>query len=283
MLSFYRACRTARRAFAFGLVSAGLWASTGLAPVSAERSILAPAETARQVLSQIEDVRAQQSRLQAGAQAQQLAGLEIAVPPAPLLSARLPLPPRGLSAQLSGATDLTAHEHRAAALTFAAQRVQAGFDTSQPREFDANDLDLLPTASGDAEWACLTEALYFEARGEALRGQMAVAEVILNRVESPRYPNSICGVVNQGSHRKTGCQFSFKCDGAPERFSERKAYDRVGKIARMMIDGRERVLTDGATHYHTNYVRPSWSRRLTQTARIGIHIFYRRPTRSASR
>ncbi len=142
-------------------------------------------------------------------------------------------------------------------------------------------IDRMPKASGGAQWACLTEALYFEARGENLSGQMAVAEVILNRVDSRRFPNSVCGVIRQGENRRNACQFSFRCDGKSEVFSERRAYERAGKIARMMLDGRERVLTGGATFYHTKRVRPSWSRRLTRTADIGVHLFYRHPQKLA--
>lgn len=136
-----------------------------------------------------------------------------------------------------------------------------------------------PKASGDAEWRCLTEALYYEARGETLKGQFAVAEVILNRVDSKRYPNSVCGVVKQGANRKTGCQFSYNCDGVPEVFGERRAYQNVGKVAKAMLNGAPRTLTDGATHYHTRNVRPSWARKLHHTTKIGVHHFYRKPTR----
>ena len=74
-----------------------------------------------------------------------------------------------------------------------------------------------PFRKGGAEWACLTEALYFEARGETLKGQLAVAEVILNRVDNRKYPDSICGVITQGASKRHKCQFSFKCDGRPEK------------------------------------------------------------------
>ena len=111
---------------------------------------------------------------------------------------------------------------------------------------------------------------------------IAVAEVILNRVDSRKYPNTVCGVISQGQSRRNACQFSFRCDGRPEEFHEKSAYEQVGRVARMMLNGRERSLTEGATHYHTRYVRPGWSRRLTKTAEIGTHLFYRYPTQSAS-
>jgi hypothetical protein len=138
-------------------------------------------------------------------------------------------------------------------------------------------------ATGGPQWRCLTEALYFEARGESLAGQVAVAEVILNRVDSRRYPDSVCKVVAQGSHRLNACQFSFKCDGKREDMSNRDAFERAGQISRLMIDGRDRSLTLNATHYHADSVNPRWARRLVPTARIGAHLFYRLPARVAQR
>jgi spore germination cell wall hydrolase CwlJ-like protein len=143
-------------------------------------------------------------------------------------------------------------------------------------------IDKQPVAQGSADWQCLTQALYFEARGESVKGQFAVAEVILNRVDSARYPDSVCGVINQGTGRKYQCQFTFTCDGVKEVVAEQAAYDRVGKVAKLMISGASRVLTKGATHYHTKAVSPSWSRKFPRTATIGVHHFYRQPTRLSS-
>jgi spore germination cell wall hydrolase CwlJ-like protein len=139
-------------------------------------------------------------------------------------------------------------------------------------------LDSLPEAKGDAEWACLSEALYFEARGESVKGQFAVAEVILNRVDSGRFPNTVCGVINQGTGRKYQCQFTYTCDGHEEVVHEKQAYARVAKVAQLMLDGAPRTLTDNATYYHTKAVRPSWSRKFARTTTIGVHHFYRHPT-----
>lgn len=139
--------------------------------------------------------------------------------------------------------------------------------------YEASFIDTLPKASGDAQWQCLATALYHEARGETIKGQVAVAEVILNRVDSPAYPRSICSVVQQGN--SNGCQFSFACDGKTDRISERGAWDRAGKIARLMLDGAPRALTAGATHFHTVNVRPRWARQFDRTASIGAHLFYR--------
>lgn len=143
-------------------------------------------------------------------------------------------------------------------------------------------LDQLPKASGGEDWKCLSEALYFEARGESVRGQFAVAEVILNRVESGRFPNSVCGVIHQGTGKKYQCQFTYTCDGRKEVIHEKKAYERVAKVARAAMDGVGKKLTAGATHYHTKAVRPSWARVYQETARIGVHIFYRHNYRTAS-
>ncbi len=136
-------------------------------------------------------------------------------------------------------------------------------------------------ASG-SDWRCLAEALYFEARGESVKGQFAVAEVILNRVDSGVYPDDVCAVVHQGTGRKYQCQFTYTCDGHEEVIAEPSAFKRVGKIAYLMVSGAPRPLTKGATHYHTRAVSPRWARRLSHTASIGVHEFYRMPTRLSS-
>ena len=139
----------------------------------------------------------------------------------------------------------------------------------------ASTLRGMPRMSGNAQWRCLAEAIYFEARGETVDGQVAVAEVILNRVDSARYPDTVCNVVEQGTGRRHACQFSYTCDGIPERVTEPGAWDRAGKIARLMLDGAPRTLTAEATHYHADYVAPRWSKVYPRTARVGSHIFYR--------
>jgi len=170
------------------------------------------------------------------------------------------------------------HEHQALAHVPVVEKQGASKDTTAagtpPAQLHtAKWLATQPAAKGGAEWNCLARALYFEARGEAVKGQFAVAEVILNRVDSPDYPNSVCAVVNQGNGRS--CQFSFVCDGKVDRISEADAWQKAGKIARVMLDGGPRALTDGATHFHTTAVRPSWAHRLPRTAQIGAHLFYR--------
>ncbi len=143
-----------------------------------------------------------------------------------------------------------------------------------PVVIDYSDLWLasLPAPKGDAQWDCLRTALYFEARGESLKGEFAVAEVILNRVDSPDYPKSVCGVVQARGHGQ--CAFSYVCDGVADRMHEPDAIDRAGRIARVMLDGAPRTLTLGATYFHTLHVRPNWGS-VVQTAAIGGHLFYR--------
>ncbi|SHJ06036.1 Cell Wall Hydrolase [Ruegeria lacuscaerulensis ITI-1157] len=143
-------------------------------------------------------------------------------------------------------------------------------------------LDQLPEATGGEDLKCLAEALYFEARGESVQGQFAVAEVIMNRVKSSRFPDTVCGVIRQGTGKKYQCQFTYTCDGYKEVIREKKAHERVAKVARLVLDGAGKPLTAGATHYHTKAVRPSWSRVYKETARIGVHIFYRHNYRTAN-
>ncbi|MEM6303572.1 MAG: cell wall hydrolase [Pseudomonadota bacterium] len=149
-------------------------------------------------------------------------------------------------------------------------------------QFTRSWINAQPAATGSAQWRCLAEALYFEARGETVKGQFAVAEVIMNRVKSDRFPSTPCAVINQGTGRKYQCQFTYTCDGIAEVIAEPAAFAQVGKVARATIDGRVPPLTEGATHYHTTAVRPRWSRVYTRTVRIGVHLFYRHTWRTAS-
>jgi hypothetical protein len=122
---------------------------------------------------------------------------------------------------------------------------------------------------------CLSQAIYYEAATEGLEGQRAVAQVVLNRARHPAYPNSICGVVYQGSERTTGCQFSFTCDGSLERRPAPAAWRRATEIARNALAGYVSPLVGHATHYHADYVLPYWADSLDKSAKIGRHIFYR--------
>lgn len=160
---------------------------------------------------------------------------------------------------------------------FRAQAVVEGRPTrvGRPERLDPAWLAAQPEGRGDKHWKCLAEAIYFEARGEDLRGQFAVAEVILNRVDAERYPDQVCDVVYQGSNRRHACQFSFACDGKPERITDTEAFATAGRIARLMLDGEARTLTNGATYFHARSTKPFWARSFELTARIGAHIFYR--------
>jgi spore germination cell wall hydrolase CwlJ-like protein len=162
-------------------------------------------------------------------------------------------------------------------------RIQNTLAPRRPAEirYDAAFLETLPKPAGGEAFRCLAEALYFEARGEEVKGIFAVAEVILNRVDSPNYPDTVCDVVYQGTGRLFQCQFTYSCDGRKETISEKRAYEKVAKVARLMLDGAPRTLTEGATHYHTKSVRPRWSRVYPRTTTIGYHIFYRQPERYA--
>ncbi|MEM7732036.1 MAG: cell wall hydrolase [Pseudomonadota bacterium] len=139
-----------------------------------------------------------------------------------------------------------------------------------------------PVKGNGADWRCLAEALYFEARGESVQGQFAVAEVVMNRVDHAEFPGDVCGVVHQGTGRKYQCQFTYTCDGRKEVITERGSFEQVGKIAHLMVEGAPRPLTKGATHYHTRAVNPRWSRIYQRVATIGVHHFYKRPTRVSS-
>jgi spore germination cell wall hydrolase CwlJ-like protein len=123
---------------------------------------------------------------------------------------------------------------------------------------------------------CLANAVYFEARGEPLRGQMAVAQVVINRVFSGYYPGNVCGVVYQNAHRRLRCQFTFACDGIRERINEPDAWERAKRIARDALDGSFWLNDVGkATHYHARWVHPWWVREMHRLDRIGVHTFYR--------
>jgi spore germination cell wall hydrolase CwlJ-like protein len=123
---------------------------------------------------------------------------------------------------------------------------------------------------------CLAEGIYFEARGEPVRGQIAVAQVILNRAFSGHYPASVCGVVYQNAHRHLACQFSFACDRRPDVVRDQAAWRRATTIAGGALDGKLWLPEVGkATHYHAYWVRPAWVRTMHKLHRIGVHTFYR--------
>lgn len=124
---------------------------------------------------------------------------------------------------------------------------------------------------------CLTAAIYYEAASEPLAGKRAVAQVVLNRVRHPAFPNSVCGVVMQGATRKTGCQFTFTCDGSLYRTPSRRGWEAARQVALAALSGVVEPSVGMATHYHADYVRPYWASSLDKVAVIGTHLFYRWP------
>ena len=139
----------------------------------------------------------------------------------------------------------------------------------------------LTVAKLDAEERrCLAQAIYYEARSEPRIGQLAVADVVLNRVASRLYPGTICGVVYQGSERVTGCQFSFTCDGSMSARLNKRKWNESEELAGAILAGLRAPVSRDATHYHANYVTPHWASSLTPTATIGTHKFYKFPSRS---
>jgi spore germination cell wall hydrolase CwlJ-like protein len=135
----------------------------------------------------------------------------------------------------------------------------------------------VPKAGLSREAGCLATAIYHEARGEPLKGQKAVAEVIMTRAQSGRYPASICGVVYQNSHQHLACQFTFTCDGKTDKPRDMTEWNQSKRIAvaAMTKAKSKRPITKWATHYHASYVNPRWASKLRKTTRIGTHIFYR--------
>jgi spore germination cell wall hydrolase CwlJ-like protein len=148
-----------------------------------------------------------------------------------------------------------------------------------------------PIDPGDHSWAksplpakvfsakeqkCLAEAVYFEARGEPVEGQAAVAQVVLNRVRNPAYPSTICGVVYQNDHWRNRCQFSFACDGIKDRITSPGHYRVAKDVAMAVTAGKIWLESVGSsTHYHATYVRPRWAGTMKKLTKIGQHIFYR--------
>ena len=160
-------------------------------------------------------------------------------------------------------------------------------------------MSLTPTASADTvpthkQWQidqahCLAMNVYHEARNQPLAGQMAVISVTVNRVNDKRFPNSICGVVYEGPHRPSWkdqtvmipvrhrCQFSWYCDGKSDRVHDMTTFDNIFNLSMGVVDGSYTIadITEGATHYHADYVEPAWAKTKTKTIEIEDHIFYR--------
>lgn len=136
-------------------------------------------------------------------------------------------------------------------------------------------------SAGDSDGRkCMAEAMYYEARDQGWRGMLAVGIVIQNRVRDARYPETACGVVRQGKYRngnpvKHKCQFSYYCDGKPERPAEKEAWSRAVDLAALLTSTTVGITgLEGATHYHATWVQPPWTTELVRRTQIGGHIFY---------
>lgn len=168
---------------------------------------------------------------------------------------------------------------------------ESPFDTLLKNEGASSGRFVPPVPKNDHDWAndplppvvftaneqkCLAIGIYFEARGEPKLGQAAVAQVILNRVRNPTFPNTICGVVYQNSHWRNRCQFSFTCDGIKDRVNSPSHWKLAQEIAMATTAGKIWLDDVGSsTHYHATYVNPRWAHSMKRVSKIGLHIFYR--------
>jgi len=167
----------------------------------------------------------------------------------------------------------TASAALGSALTYHAEnrtRIVSRPEWAAPKEVDPVLVQLI------AEHRCLSEALYYEARGEGRVGEKAVAEVIFHRLRTGHFGNSICAVVYEGASRP-GCQFSFTCNGDLDRRRDESAWTKSQQLAAKILTGEVTLhnTTDGATHYHATWISPYWAPTFRITAQIGNHVFYR--------
>lgn len=169
----------------------------------------------------------------------------------------------------------TAAQSRLSDISTPAQQSAPNATIAESQGGGRNYLALIDVDHAAAEERCLDEAIYFEARGESEAGQAAVAQVVLNRVESGHYPASICGVVYQNRRRHNACQFSFACQGKTLRVAEPVSWTTAVRIAReVLLGGDYSAEVGGSTHYLADYAHPRWARTLQRTDVIGHHIFY---------
>ncbi len=194
----------------------------------------------------------------------------VMLPSAPAVAdAEMPLPKE--PARALSLSDKPKSGQDAVTVAGKGQVTGAGAHSKSPAE----RLGLSVKARAKAE-KCLANAVYFEARSEPVRGQIAVAQVVINRAFSGYYPDDICGVVYQNAHRHLSCQFTFACDGIPDIVTEQAQWERAKRIARLTLDGKLWVKEVGkATHYHASYVYPYWVRSMRRLSKIGLHSFYR--------
>lgn len=151
--------------------------------------------------------------------------------------------------------------------------VRAGSDAATVAERFDNDRGGAKTRKR-ADLECMTDAVYYEARGESAHGQAAVAQVVMNRVKHPAFPKTVCGVVFQGAGR-SGCQFSFACDGSMKRRREAGAWERARGVAKRALIGAAGAQIGRATHFHTTAVSPFWAPSMLRVTQVGTHIFYK--------
>lgn len=177
----------------------------------------------------------------------------------------------GLRARAQGALQTDGRHAMIIAAMVRDQHALAGLEAFQPAVLEKGK-------DYARQQRCLAEAVYYEARGESFVGQLAVAEVVRNRVHSRHYPDTFCDVVYEGSWRSTGCQFTFTCDGSLRSGPRGESWAQANLVAGQVLMGLTRPLTHRATHYHTDEVDPVWSASLVETTRIGAHIFYRFPS-----
>lgn len=123
---------------------------------------------------------------------------------------------------------------------------------------------------------CLSLNLYHEAKNQSFAGMVAVGNVVMNRVASPKFPNTVCGVIKQGGERRRyNCAFSWYCDGRSDKPYNKLMYERAQNIAHLILTGAIKDITNGATHYHATYVHPYWAKKLHRIMQIDDHIFYK--------
>ena len=177
--------------------------------------------------------------------------------------------------EIVGGRDLLNRLELQTPVDFAAGPVISAPDENPNRSAPAFSMNSASPDNQERARACLTAAIYYEARSESADGQRAVAQVVLNRVRDRAFPNSVCGVVYQGASRRTGCQFSFTCDGSIYRPREPNAWATARNIADQGLGGRVYASVGSATFYHADTVDPWWSSSLSRIGSIGAHIFYR--------
>lgn len=199
----------------------------------------------------------------AGARAHFASSVTVSVPPAP--PAAPPGAPPVTAVDYQPVTPQTAEEINGAV------PIENVGPAAKPFRIEAD------AATWDRAAKCLAQAVYYEAGAESPDGQRAVAQVVLNRVRSPAFPSSICGVVYQGAERTTGCQFTFTCDGSLRREPSSAGWRRALSVATSALHGQVYAPVGNATHYHANYVVPYWAASMAKIRAIGAHDFYRWP------